>query len=548
MKRVFAALSKVEENGDGTLTVEGIASTEAVDSDGEVVKASAIEAALPDFMRYGTGNLREMHQPLAAGTVEAVTVENDVTRIVAKVVDPTAIKKVQTGTYKGFSIGGKVTDRDQLNRKIVKGVKLVEISLVDRPANPEAVIEMWKAETMDNQGEENTVEEVTEPTTTEEVVTDPVVEPDASKAETVPTNKGDDFEQVWRSARDGSIHLRKADLVAHHKALDESAALEEITGSAIGKLNEIEEVVKREFSSEQRKDDAKSGAAMKDGSYPIENKADLENAIKAFGRSKNKAATKRHIVRRAKALGATDMLPKGWEGSTKKAARGDDLAKAVSLYRIANMVQLLSTLDELEEAFESESPWGDAVHVPVELSNRFGECLLEFGDICRESLDIILNAMADEESEEAFMRGELAAEMMKAAAVNPTKPEEVEKAEEADDLVKAETDPGLLKKAYDALEARINEVLPSLQETITKMAGENGELRKEIETLKAQPMPAKTAAAAVGKEEDAIGKAAEPVMTKAEVQAQIDALSPEDRALALIKIARGSPIALQPRG
>lgn len=75
---------------------------------------------------------------------------------------------------------------------------------------------------------------------------------------------------------------------------------------------EVEEYLKRKFSAAERKDDAKSGAAMRDGSFPIENKGDLRNAIRAYGRAKNKDAAKRHIISRARALGATGMLPDGW--------------------------------------------------------------------------------------------------------------------------------------------------------------------------------------------------------------------------------------------
>lgn len=143
--KLFATFTKAEEQDDGTLMVEGIASTEAVDAQGEIVKSSAIEAALPDYMRHGTGALREMHQPLAAGTAMA-SVAGDVTTIKAHVVDPVAVKKVQTGVYKGFSIGGKVTERDSVNKSTITGLKLVEISLVDRPANPDAILTMWKAD------------------------------------------------------------------------------------------------------------------------------------------------------------------------------------------------------------------------------------------------------------------------------------------------------------------------------------------------------------------------------------------------------------------
>lgn len=66
------------------------------------------------------------------------------------------------------------------------------------------------------------------------------------------------------------------------------------------------------FNTEQRQKLAKSGAAMKGGGFPIRNRSDLKNAIQAFGRAKDKAAAKAHIIKRAKALGLTSLLPEGW--------------------------------------------------------------------------------------------------------------------------------------------------------------------------------------------------------------------------------------------
>lgn len=51
---------------------------------------------------------------------------------------------------------------------------------------------------------------------------------------------------------------------------------------------------------------------MPDGSFPIVTTEDLRNAIKAYGRSKNKAATKAHIKKRARALGKSGMVPEYW--------------------------------------------------------------------------------------------------------------------------------------------------------------------------------------------------------------------------------------------
>lgn len=156
-KRIYAEINKVEEQEDGTLKVSGIASTASVDSDGETVTAECMRAAIPDYMKFGA--VREMHQPSAAGTALEISVDDaGVTQFSALVVDAEAIKKVQTGVYKGFSIGGKVTERDALNKKIIKGLNLIEISLVDRPANPDAKISMYKAAST----QEDDVEELAE--------------------------------------------------------------------------------------------------------------------------------------------------------------------------------------------------------------------------------------------------------------------------------------------------------------------------------------------------------------------------------------------------
>jgi HK97 family phage prohead protease len=142
--RLFGQLTKIEDQPDGTLKVFGVASTGARDDEGEVVRPEAMKAALPDYARYPA--LREMHQPTAAGrTLEATVDDDGVTRIVAQVVDPVAIAKVKSRTYSGFSIGGRVLARDPGDSSVITKIKLTEISLVDRPANPEAVIDLWKA-------------------------------------------------------------------------------------------------------------------------------------------------------------------------------------------------------------------------------------------------------------------------------------------------------------------------------------------------------------------------------------------------------------------
>lgn len=142
--RLYGAIQKVEPRDDGTVRVHGIATSEAMDDHGEIVRADAIRAAIPNYMRFPA--LREMHQLSAAGTtLEAEVGEDGTTRIVAHVVDPVAVAKVKSQVYRGFSIGGRVTEREPGNPKAITGLVLNEISLVDRPANPEAVFDCWKA-------------------------------------------------------------------------------------------------------------------------------------------------------------------------------------------------------------------------------------------------------------------------------------------------------------------------------------------------------------------------------------------------------------------
>ena len=144
--KLYAQISKTEAQDDGTVKVWGYASTGSVDADGETVTSEAMKSALPDYMKWGA--VREMHNTQkAAGTaIEASVGDDGRTYFGAHVVDSEAVKKVNAGVYKGFSIGGKVTSRDDVNKSIIKGIKLVEVSLVDRPANPEAIFTLIKAD------------------------------------------------------------------------------------------------------------------------------------------------------------------------------------------------------------------------------------------------------------------------------------------------------------------------------------------------------------------------------------------------------------------
>jgi HK97 family phage prohead protease len=137
--KIYLPIAKVDA---AQRMVFGYASTQARDDQGEIVKREALDGALGDYMKFA--NIREMHQLSAVGKAKDAVVDDKGLYIAAKVVDDNAWNKVREGVYSGFSIGGKVTARDPTDYKTITGLQLDEISLVDRPANPEAVFDCWK--------------------------------------------------------------------------------------------------------------------------------------------------------------------------------------------------------------------------------------------------------------------------------------------------------------------------------------------------------------------------------------------------------------------
>jgi hypothetical protein len=81
------------------------------------------------------------------------------------------------------------------------------------------------------------------------------------------------------------------------------------------------------FKTEERKKLSAKGQAMPGGGFPIRNSQDLKNAIQAYGRAKNKAAAKAWIIKRAKALGLTELLPEGW---LEEAEHAETMEEALS--------------------------------------------------------------------------------------------------------------------------------------------------------------------------------------------------------------------------
>jgi len=150
--RLSMPFSKVDQE---RRIVSGFATLDNVDRQNDIVTS---EASMKAFSKF-RGNIREMHQPSAVGKMVDFKEEKYfdpetkkfyqgvyVSAYVSKGAQD-AWEKVLDGTYTGFSIGGKMLKWDdgydsEMDNKIrvIKEYDLIELSLVDSPANQFASI------------------------------------------------------------------------------------------------------------------------------------------------------------------------------------------------------------------------------------------------------------------------------------------------------------------------------------------------------------------------------------------------------------------------
>jgi outer membrane murein-binding lipoprotein Lpp len=145
--------------------VSGFATLDNLDKQNDIVTP---EASLEAFKKF-RGNIREMHQPVAVGKMvsfkEDKFFDPETKKMYSGIYVSTYIskgaqdtwEKVLDGTLSGFSIGGKMNKWDdgydeKMDSKvrIIKDYDLVELSLVDTPANQFAnIISVEKVDGVD---------------------------------------------------------------------------------------------------------------------------------------------------------------------------------------------------------------------------------------------------------------------------------------------------------------------------------------------------------------------------------------------------------------
>jgi hypothetical protein len=398
---------------------------------------------------------------------------------------------------------------------------------------------------------------VVEKAAADPVPADPVADPKAAATD------NDLVKQVWMS-KDDKPFAKKADAIAHNAQIDAQAAVRTTTDPMLSEVRKLgaqfgiknadpapepDPLGKKDYSDTDRTKMATAGEAMKDGSYPIKNKGDLSNAITAYGRAKNKTAAKRHITKRAKALDLTDMLPADWSGSTKdKSAKaaGGDLAKGATLYSISNLVQLLASVESAEDWMEGDNDYSGTA-VPREITTRFGTVLVDLGDVVADVLDLLLDAMKDEEASEALAAAAPMGNLIKLGA--RTSKSDKAKLQAMHDTT---VDMGATCDAENA-KAASGAGLSKAADDLAKMTGERDSLLAKydalnktltddfmplIKAIAAQPVPQHLIGRAITKSEDADGSAAPEAK---EVEEQFLKMDPDAQARLIIKISQRNP-------
>lgn len=357
-----------KEAEDGSLYVYGLATDPTLDLDQQICDPGWLKTAMPQWFKTGA-NVREQHSAIAAGVGIELNADGDKWMLKSEVVDPVTATKVRKGVLKGYSIGIKqaqVMKSDEAPNGVIVGGNIVEVSLVDRPANPSARIEIAKSV--------NGELTMTEIAKADDILQEAVM----TEAPAAEGRTNEDANLVCTDCSgEGKVHTNNNEwltcemcggtgLRPENSPIDiiqedpshPAANLRQDTGITDAPKADEPEVEKREFTDAERKDMAEAGTALPDGSYPIKTVGDLKNAIQSFGRAKDKAKVKEHIIARAKAMGKESMIPEDWTKSTEadveKADDNQHNLADLNAVRASLIALIKAELDEMLNGDEDE--------------------------------------------------------------------------------------------------------------------------------------------------------------------------------------------------
>ena len=476
---------------DGDLIVYGKATGPDIDLDEQICDPAWLKEAMPEWMKFG--NVREMHQPIAAGVGLELNAEGDDWFLKSQVIDDNTARKIEAGALKGYSVGIKgakvIKDAAARGGRIVGGT-IVEISYVDRPANPTCSASIAKAVG----GDWNAVE-------TQIVDLDKVDDPNAPENQNVNLDSDWNAEDIYQlndnnedlypgthlcsvcdglgkfpdtgaqcphcegsgrvnnsEAEDG---LAQNEVMDRKKPKDSNAQMtqDDIDRHIEGKSIASDTEMKADYSDAERADMADAGQAMPGGGFPIKTVADLKNAIQAFGRAKNQAAAKTHIKARAAALGREDLIPENWkavEGETEKVEHNAADLEAV---RSSLVALIAAELAEITSGEEDEVCDVRNLLVALQIFLDWWQGEANEG----ETASPFMTTETEEDDNMAYMAMGVSADIIKAASEGGEEAvaelrTEIVKALGLDELTKTVTDLSKAAQRIELLEAELDRV------------------------------------------------------------------------------------------
>ena len=150
--RVFhAGIKRKSSNADGSMVIEGWASTGTIDRDGEIIDPAAFQEGINGWLKHPV--IRYMHErfPIGRGVSATINAEAGfwIKALISAADDVKDIRtKIDEGILSAFSVGFRVLDKgvDIVGGiPVIRKIDLYEVSVVDIPANIECGFSIAKA-------------------------------------------------------------------------------------------------------------------------------------------------------------------------------------------------------------------------------------------------------------------------------------------------------------------------------------------------------------------------------------------------------------------
>jgi hypothetical protein len=446
----WAPITKTVRENDGTLLVYGPAASSALDRDHQRLDEAWLDSAMPRWLAEG-GGVREQHDAKrAVGVGVGLSKGEDGAHyLTARIVDPVAVKKIEHGVLRGFSVGIKnpkvqMGKTDAPNGLVIDG-DVIEVSVVDRPANGECIFSLAKA---DAAGDLQLVEDAQ------------VVEKTEKPDETPPAGP----------------HV-------------------EVSGTVISEADLREVVEERLGKLEAAKPEA--------GPQPIRTKAELRKAIQIeHADTTGRDSARAHIIKRAKALGLEGMVPSNWkpDGGVTDTDKAGQVEKAEGILRqVRQLVPALAKADD--EAAPSDggemediTGAGEAIAAIAKLIISEAESLAagNLNEAC--DISLLLEAVrsltwfkAREEQEDDADGG---GDMELADTAKTDHAPHTDGISEAPDTEKAEHPTALTKaEITELIKAAAAEATTAAEERINTLAADLAKAQEALDEFRSMPVP-----------------------------------------------------------